>query len=597
MIKLRINRQLFKSIQWKLVLLYLLLVIFIMSIVSVFLLNQVENMYYDNFKRSVENGLDATNFSSGKVDVQDFDELKNVVQVYSGIFLIDGLVRNIYILDSFGMVLYGSDSEMNTKQFTSPNVTRAILSERGDVINESQKMLDYAQSVQVKGEKKNKYIIYITDNKYDLEESLSKIKGAIIISITLALLFAAIIGFIFARTITTPIKNLAEKVRKIAQGDFEQKIKVMSDDEIGQLTNDFNFMALELKNTLNQISNEKSKVETILLHMTDGVMAFDINGDVIHINPAAKKILKRQIENKKFKDIFDELGVEIKIEDFIYLKEDYIKEKTIQIDNTYVKLYFVSFVNEKGEVGGVVAVLQDITEQHRLDNMRREFVANVSHELRTPLTTIKSYVETLQDGAIEDKQTAFDFLDIINVEADRMTRLVKDLLQLSSLEHKSSNISINKVSLDQLIKKVIKKLSLNIKNKNQEIEYYMTGSVPQFVNIDSDKIEQVLLNIVGNSNKYTCKGGKISIYHGVMFDRVYVKVIDNGMGIPAKDLERVFERFYRVDKARTRETGGTGLGLAIAKEIIEAHDGSISISSNVNEGTEVLISLPIQNNI
>lgn len=582
----------FKSIQWKLVLLYLLLVIFLITIIGVLLLRQVENLYYDNFEKGIKTSMSATGFSNINIDVDNLDALKSRVNSYSGMFLIDGIVRNIYILDNFGTVKYGSylpPQDIDKKQITTSNIMKAMLGQVGDVIN-LKGDLDYAQPVITKDA--NKYVVYITDNKADLVNSLNRIKKAILASAALALLLSTIIGFLFARTITVPIKNLAQKARLIADGDFEQRIEAKSEDEIGELTKDFNHMAAELKETLNEIGNEKSKVEAILMHMTDGVMAFDINGNIIHINPAAQNILKSDFSDKSFDEVFLKLDADVTLGEFIYLDDSLVKERKIELGKTFIKLYFVSFKSESGETGGIIVVLQDITDQQKLDNMRREFVANVSHELRTPLTTIKSYVETLLDGALDDRETSNQFLEVIETETDRMTRLVKDLLQLSKMDYQQAEWKSEHVSLDNLIRELVKKISIEAKNKNQTLEYFMTSSVPD-VTADRDKIEQVLLNIISNSIKYTQEGGTISVYLGQVHSEAYVKVVDNGMGIPKKDLPRIFERFYRVDKARTREFGGTGLGLSIAKEIIEAHGGSIAIDSEIGKGTEVVINLPV----
>lgn len=582
----------FKSIQWKLVLLYLLLVIFLITIIGVLLLRQVENLYYDNFEKGIKTSMSATGFSNINIDVDNLDALKSRVNSYSGMFLIDGIVRNIYILDNFGTVKYGSylpPQDIDKKQITTSNIMKAMLGQVGDVIN-LKGDLDYAQPVITKDA--NKYVVYITDNKADLVNSLNRIKKAILASAALALLLSTIIGFLFARTITVPIKNLAQKARLIADGDFEQRIEAKSEDEIGELTKDFNHMAAELKETLNEIGNEKSKVEAILMHMTDGVMAFDINGNIIHINPAAQNILKSDFSDKSFDEVFLKLDADVTLGEFIYLDDSLVKERKIELGKTFIKLYFVSFKSESGETGGIIVVLQDITDQQKLDNMRREFVANVSHELRTPLTTIKSYVETLLDGALDDRETSNQFLEVIETETDRMTRLVKDLLQLSKMDYQQAEWKSEHVSLDNLIRELVKKISIEAKNKNQTLEYFMTSSVPD-VTADRDKIEQVLLNIISNAIKYTQEGGTISVYLGQVHSEAYVKVVDNGMGIPKKDLPRIFERFYRVDKARTREFGGTGLGLSIAKEIIEAHGGSIAIDSEIGKGTEVVINLPV----
>jgi len=237
-------------------------------------------------------------------------------------------------------------------------------------------------------------------------------------------------------------------------------------------------------------------------------------------------------------------------------------------------------------------ILQDITKQQKLDDMRKEFVANVSHELRTPLTSVKSYSETLLDGAMEDPQICKEFLSVINSEADRMTRLVKDLLQLSKQDNRQMQYNMQEIDFVELVKNCAERIKLSAQEKSQVIETFVIGQVPPIM-ADRDRLEQLMINIIGNAIKYTPDEGKITIYIGIMYNQVYVKVVDTGIGIPEKDLERIFERFYRVDKARSRQMGGTGLGLSIAKEIVEAHGGTITAASEIDKGTEITVKLPV----
>ena len=236
--------------------------------------------------------------------------------------------------------------------------------------------------------------------------------------------------------------------------------------------------------------------------------------------------------------------------------------------------------------------MHDITNREKLELSRREFVSNVSHELRTPLTTVKSYAETLLDGAIEDKELQTSFLSVIIKEADRMTRIVKDLLTLSRLDEAQTEAKEpDDINLQMLLEGVAEKMYITAKKKNQEITYKKINDVAVFKS-DRDKLEQVVINIVSNAIKYTPEGGKIDIVSGKAYNDAFIKVIDNGIGIPKENLSRIFERFYRVDKARSRDTGGTGLGLAIAKQIIESLGGNISITSEFGVGTEVVITIP-----
>ncbi len=261
-------------------------------------------------------------------------------------------------------------------------------------------------------------------------------------------------------------------------------------------------------------------------------------------------------------------------------------------DGKFLKINFASF-NNNDTIDGVVVVIHDVTKQQELELSRREFVANVSHELRTPLTTIKSYTETLLDTPV-GRDTEEKFLSVIESEADRMTRIVKDLLTLSQLDS-TSNMPMGdeKINVTELLEKIVQNISINAENKNQTLTYKPISGTPEITG-SRDRLEQVIINIISNAIKYTPEGGNIEVYSGALYNDVYIKVIDNGIGIPEENIPHIFERFYRVDKARSRETGGTGLGLSIAKQIIETFGGNIKITSEYNKGTEVIISIPFK---
>ncbi len=436
------------------------------------------------------------------------------------------------------------------------------------------------------------FIMYF---RYDQKEWFTLIdhfSRFILSSLMVAIIAALMLGYVLSKTITTPIVNIMHKARKVADGDFDQPLEVKSEDEIGELTKTFNYMAATLKRNLVEISSEKNKVETILNYMTDGIIAFNQKGEQIHINPSACNILGLDECDYDFETFSKKYDMGVTLEEVSYLQDLSTKEKDIAIGDRFIRVYFALFTDEEKKTEGIIAVLHDITEQQKLERMRREFVANVSHELRTPLTSIKSYAETLLDGAMEDRETSVRFLSVIDSEADRMTRLVKDLLQLSRLDNQQMQWNMEEVHFAELVKNCVEKLQINARNKEQQLESFVIGDIPD-IKADRDRIEQVVINILGNAIKYTQAGGRITVYIGRTYNHVYVKIADNGIGIPKEDLSRIFERFYRVDKARSREMGGTGLGLSIAREIVEAHNGSISVSSEVGKGTEVTVRLPI----
>ena len=346
----------------------------------------------------------------------------------------------------------------------------------------------------------------------------------------------------------------------------------------------------ELKDKLNEVSSRKNQIETILLHMTDGIIAFNMQGEIILINPAAKKFLSISPEDNTFDDIFGKFKLDINMEKVIYLESWTSTEQRIQVDDQYVKVLFAPFKNEDERPDGVIAVIQDITEHVKLDNMQKELVADVSHELKTPITSIMGYADTLLEGGY-DEETQTKFLNVIASESRRMARLVTDLLTLSRYDSNKKKTQKETFDLGDLVKQCQEKLAIEIKKKGHTVNSFVTADVPP-VYADKDDIERVVLNILTNSIKYTPDNGEIKIYVGFVYNDAYIKVFDNGIGIPEDDLSRIFERFYRVDKARTREMGGTGLGLSIAKEILDKNGGSINIKSKVGEGTEVVIRIP-----
>jgi len=415
-----------------------------------------------------------------------------------------------------------------------------------------------------------------------------------IIAVSFVIISAVIIIFA-SKIILNPITKLIKSAEKFSDpNNTEKEFKYFkgkkSKTEMDELYKAFNLMTTGLKENLNEVTRQKRQIETILLHMTDGIIAFDINGNVMHINPAASRLLKISSRENTFDKIFKNLELDINMEKMIYLENWTSTEHKVNIDDTYLNMFFAPFKDENDRPAGIMVLIQDITEHVRLDNMRKEFVADVSHELKTPLTSILGYSETLATSEY-DKDLQEKFLNVISSEAVRMTKLVNDLLTLSKFDNNKTEWEKTEFDLGELVKQCQENLQIEMDKKKQRVECFVTANVPA-VYADKDGIERVILNILSNSVKYTGEGGIIKIYVGFVYNDAYIKIIDNGIGIPEDDLTRIFERFYRVDKARTRAMGGTGLGLSIAKEILDKNGGRIDIKSKVHEGTEVVITIP-----
>lgn len=426
----------------------------------------------------------------------------------------------------------------------------------------------------------------------DLSIIGSNIKLSVIICNIVFILLSIIIFFILSKKyIIFPINKLIKSAEII--NDDKTNSKINKYEKIGSASNIedvFGMMTTELKDKLSEVSTQKNQIETILLHLTDGIIAFNMEGEIILINPAAKNLLSIAPEDETFEDIFKKFKIDINMEKVIYLENWTSTEQRIQVDDKYIKVFFAPFKNENDRPDGVIAVIQDITEHVKLDNMRKEFIADVSHELKTPITSIMGYADTLLEGEYA-KETQERFLNVIASEARRMAKLVTDLLTLSRYDNNKNKTQKEQFDLGDLVKKCQDKLEIEIKKKNHKVNCFVTADVPP-VYADKYDIERVVLNILTNSIKYTPDYGEIKIYVGFVYNDAYIKVFDNGIGIPEEDLSRIFERFYRVDKARTREMGGTGLGLSIAKEILDKNGGSIDIKSVVGQGTEVVIRIP-----
>ncbi len=393
--------------------------------------------------------------------------------------------------------------------------------------------------------------------------NMQEVQNKTILVLIICLILFTIIGICSAiflsRFIIFPINKLIKSAEKMAEEDKNiKKIqKGKRGNEAKDLENILGLMTTEFKDKLSEVSTQKNQIETILLHMTDGIIAFNMKGQIILINPAAKKFLRIGPEDNTFNDIFNKFNLDINMERIIYLENWTSTEQRIQVEDNYMNVFFAPFRNETDRPDGVIAVIQDITEHVKLDNMQKEFVADVSHELKTPITSIMGYADTLLEGEY-DKETQDKFLNVIATEARRMAKLVTDLLTLSRYDSKNNKTQRETFDLGDLVKKCQDKLAIEIKKKNHKVDCFVTADVPP-VYADKYDIERVVLNILTNSIKYTKDGGEIKIYVGFVYNDAYIKIFDNGIGIPEEDLNRIFERFYRVDKARTREMGGTGL--------------------------------------
>ncbi len=600
----------FKSIRWKITIIFVLLVLITEIIIGAFNVFAILNHYHRDFS----NDIDSVFTTEIKNDLlAAANELTIPPDVSSGIVIDEYSQENINLINDvlssnsgtlgitaarFYCILDGVTGEVlkSSNGITSveSNATTelAIEGRESRETGITKTYMDYAFPL-TNGDNV-KYIVYIRDSCQDQSATLNTIVRTILISLALTILISAIAGAFIANFVTVPIQQLSLQARKLADGDINALQKSESKDEIGNLTNSLIYLAHTRKQSSDQAMGEKIKVETILQNMNDGILAFDMKGKLIHFNPEAKRLLNRQyLDDIRFDRFFKEINANITLGDLLYMKPDGSVEREIKLSNQYLHLNFATFKVDN-KVGGIIVVIHDVTKQEKLEQSRRDFVANVSHELRTPLTTIKSYSETLADMPDVDRELQIRFLDVIASESDRMARIISNLLTLAELDENQTYIKAPEpIDVRKMLESIVERMSLTAQKKHQSLTYHPINDVPIIAG-DHDVLERIIINIVSNALKYTRDGGSIEVYSSKVYNDISIKVVDNGIGIQEDKLPHIFDRFYRVDKARSRDTGGTGLGLAIAKQSLESvFNGKIKIASEFHKGTEVTITIPV----
>lgn len=501
-----------------------------------------------------------------------------------------GTATELYILSGDGGVLFASNS---AEQLRSTNIiSGAIEGREGYSDAYFTDNMEFALPVTVSG--RVGYIIYVRRALADAHATVRRFIAVLVVTLICSAAAMYLLSLILLRTITKPIKELANQALRLANGDRVSLEVTESPDEIGELSNALLYLSQSRNEHADRSYAEKTKVEKILENMNDGILAFDMKGNLIHINPEAKRVLNRKfVDDIKFNKFFKEINADITLEQLQYTPNEDHAEREVHLNNRVLQLNFVMYSRESSE-GGVIVVIHDVTKHERLESARRDFVADVSHELRTPLTVIKSYADILADTPDANPETRTRFLNTISSETDRMTKIISDLLTLSKLDVDANYTRPHEdIDIRLMLDSLVDRLSLTAKKKDQKLTYTPINDVPGLKG-DKDGLERVFTNIISNALKYTPSGGEINIFSSKMYNDIIVKVSDNGIGIPKEQLPNIFDRFYRVDKARSRDKGGTGLGLAIAKQTIEsAFGGKILISSELNKGTDVTISIPI----
>ena len=587
----------FRSLHMKLMLIMTLLIVSLMTVVGAFLINSVANYYTQDFYTQMSEAFSDPDFLTDLETPLEEEEdgaasIAYILNTNSALG-IDNRSRKYYVLDGAdGHWLAGSDEETAGQDLPddSRNLMRVLAGE--DASSDSTpaaSYMDVAVAVERGG---TRYIVYVQDNGSNATALNSELITLIVEALIFGLIISVLLSFLLSKTLTTPIERLTEGAERVADGDFSHKIEVASRDEIGVLTGTFNDMAQQLKRTLEEVENERTKLGTLFLHMTDGVVAFSRDGAVIQSNPAAERMLGRAIPiggEENYDTLFSDIAP---LQGVLAVEQPGYLDGEREVDGRSLELLLTPFDQER--LGGVLVVIHDVTEQRKTEEMRREFVANVSHELRTPLTNIRSYAETLADNAGDiPPETEKNFLGVILNESDRMTHIVQDLLTLSRFDSGRSELKLAPFAFGEAVRDVYQANLLEAQRHGHAMELELPDGLPDITG-DRERVLQVMMNVVSNSIKYTPDGGHIRISAGQQGKRVWMEVADDGIGIPKEDRGRIFERFYRVDKARSRESGGTGLGLSIAKEIVDRHHGTIELVDRPGPGLTVRITLLVE---
>lgn len=593
----------FRSIHVKFVIIYVLLILVAMQIIGVYFVRQLEETLRTNFQNSLKERVNLLAYNvveemEKKRTPEDptlEEEIRKILRDFESadifeVRVIEGESRKILGTSDPNQVVVGQrDTNLRITQSINlgEDLSSILIDRKGD-------HRIWVLSTPIKSGNTVIGAIYLEAKIENVFTQMKTINRIFATGTGIALAITAILGILLAQTITRPIVDMRKQALAMAKGNFSRKVKVYGQDEIGTLAVTFNNLTKKLQEAQAMTEGERRKLSSVLSYMTDGVIATDRKGRVILINDPAAEMLNVSRETVLSQPIVSLLGLTDTntFEDLLEEKESLILDYSTKKEPYILRANFSVIQKETGFVNGLIAVLHDITDQEKIDAERREFVANVSHELRTPLTTMRSYLEALADGAWKDEEIAPNFLEVTRTETERMIRLVNDLLQLSKLDSTDYRLNKEWVNFVDFYHRIIDRFEM-AKDQNVSFKRELPNHAI-FVEIDEDKMTQVLYNIISNALKYSPEGGLVTFSIKEEEEKMIVSVSDQGVGIPKENIGKIFDRFYRVDKARTRKLGGTGLGLAIAKEMVNVHGGMIWAASEEGKGTEISFSLPYE---
>ena len=605
------RKNFFKTINFKIALVFALLLLITLEIVGAIFVKQLESKNIQDFKQSVQIPTYIDNSLSEQLTVSSTrkanGQIKTILSNYN-----NTNVDEIQVVDSKGTIRGTSDVNDQSvvgQKTTDRNVKNAIYNNRTytkstyDTQNNGRYYVSIVplyssnsagNSSQLVG------VLYVRANMKSVYSTINNIMGIFVIASLAAMVLGLGIAIIIARAITRPIEEMKQQTQRIARGDYAGQVRVYSDDELGQLAKAINNLSIRVEESQESTEAERRRLDSVLSHMSDGVIATDRRGNITIINETASDFMDVTAEQAIGNSILDILKIrdDYSLRDLIENQDELMLDFSSNERDLILNAYFSLIQRESGFISGLVCVLHDVTEQQKIDNDRKQFVSNVSHELRTPLTSLRSYIEALSDGAWKDPEVAPGFLKVTQEETDRMIRMINELLSLSRMDSGTTRVDMELVNINEMFNYVLDRFDMILKKDDNPAKYYTIKREftkrDLWVEIDTDKFTQVLDNIMNNAIKYSPDGGVVTCRLLETHNQVIISISDQGLGIPRADLGHVFDRFFRVDKARSRAQGGTGLGLAISKEVVQMLGGRIWVDSVEGKGSTFYISLPYE---
>lgn len=610
--------RLFQSIHFKIAIVFVLLLLATIEIIGAYFVKQLEQQNVDNFESMVTIQPYISTQLVTELSTDDTEtanrSVKNIVADID-----NSSISEVLVVDNKGVIRGTSNANDQAsigQRTPKSDIKSVIYANRKKTEITSTRDGSYYTSITPltnQSTDANQVVgaIYVRASMDTVYRNINQVTVIFLTASLVAGLLGMIIAIFIARAITQPIDEMKKQAIQIADGDYSGQVRIYGHDELGQLAFAVNNLSIRVEEAQEVSDAERRRLDSVLSHMTDGVIATDRRGNVTIINEAAQGFLNTTGDDTIGESILTVLGIEkeYSFRDLLENKRDMVIEPDTQNDedeqtvspeharHLILHVDFSLIQRETGFISGLVCVLHDVTEQEKNERERREFVSNVSHELRTPLTSVRSYIEALSDGAWQNEKLAPQFLTVTQEETDRMIRMINELLALSRLDQGTAKMELEYVNFNEFFNYILDRFDMMLKTDPKQKRYRIEREFTKhdlWVEIDTDKMMQVIDNIMNNAIKYSPDGGVITTRLIESHNNLVVSISDQGLGIPRKDISKVFDRFYRVDKARSRKQGGTGLGLAISKEVVEAHHGRIWVDSAEGRGSTFYISLPYE---